>query len=247
MVFKKDRIQGFTGNNREYPRKMAVPKEKPSHISLLNFPRAPGTGNFPVSTTAMSNLDLSIFAASSILTMRTKIEQYARSQKRNRRWPMDDDPDSEVNSVPTGYRNPPAGARFRKGQSGNPAGRPKGSRNRPPPTQGERLRSLMLEEAYRPIKVSEDGEEITMPMAQAVFRSLAEAAAKGEARAQAMFLKIVGTSEEEAAAIEQMLDDAREETARAPIEIRIIDAVDGRPAGTSKAAYPYGGPQQKDK
>ena len=31
-----------------------------------------------------------------------------------------------------GYRNPPAATRFRKGQSGNAAGRPKGRRNFPP-------------------------------------------------------------------------------------------------------------------
>src|SRR5687767_9452783 len=33
---------------------------------------------------------------------------------------------------PVGYRRPPAGSRFRKGQSGNPRGRPKGSRSQAP-------------------------------------------------------------------------------------------------------------------
>src|SRR5687768_13233887 len=112
---------------------------------------------------------------------------------------MDDDP--TVHSPSIGYRRPPRG--FRKGQSGNPAGRPKGAKNKPKP-HGEQLRSLMLAEAYRPVTVSENGEEITLPMAQAVFRSLAEAAAKGEARSQAMFLKLVSESEDETAAIEEM-------------------------------------------
>lgn len=107
---------------------------------------------------------------------------------------------------PAGYRHPPAEARFVKGRSGNPAGRPKGSRNRPP-TDGRQLRSLMLEEVYRPIKVRSDGEEISMPIAQAVFRALAVAAVKGEARAQAMFLKIVSATEGEKAAIEEMIAD----------------------------------------
>lgn len=116
---------------------------------------------------------------------------------------MADDPRSQANSPYVGYRHPPAG--FSKGRSGNPAGRPKGAKNRPR-AQGERLRSLMLKEAYRPVKVSKDGRETTVPLAQAVFRSMADAAAKGEARAQAMFLKIVGTTEDEMAAIRQMIE-----------------------------------------
>ncbi len=142
---------------------------------------------------------------------------------------MADDPASQTNSSSVGYRKPPEGVRFRKGQSGNPSGKPKGARNKPPPAQGA-LKSFMLEEAYRPIKVSEDGEEITLPMAQAVFRSLAQAAAKGEARAQAMFLKLVSATEDEEAAIEQMLDGARDEAAKEPVEIRIIDPADPRGA-----------------
>jgi len=143
---------------------------------------------------------------------------------------MADNSRSQANSRPIGYRRPPDG--FRKGQSGNPAGRPKGSRNKPRP-YAERLGSLMLEEAYRPITVSEDGSEITLPMAQAVFRSLAGAAARGEARAQAMFLKLVSASEREAAMVEEMIDEARDEDAQQPVKIvyQIIDTVDGRPTG----------------
>ncbi|WP_162913995.1 DUF5681 domain-containing protein [Taklimakanibacter lacteus] len=146
---------------------------------------------------------------------------------------MVDDRASRVDPAATGYGNPPKATRFRKGQSGNPAGKPKGARNKPRP-QSERLRSLMLEEAYRPIKVSDNGEEATMPMAQAVFRSLAAAAAKGEARAQAMFLKMVSASEAEAAAIEEMMEETRwaEAEYEEPVfEVRIIDAKDGRPTG----------------
>ena len=48
------------------------------------------------------------------------------------------DPKKAIGSLPpppkyeVGYGKPPAGTRFKPGQSGNPAGRPKGSRrNRP--------------------------------------------------------------------------------------------------------------------
>lgn len=149
---------------------------------------------------------------------------------------MGDNPTTRRPVVPVGYRHPPAEARFRKGQSGNPAGRPRGSRNKPRPER-ERIRSLLLEEAYRPIKVNENGKEITMPMAQAVIRSLTVAAVKGDARAQAMFLKVVSASEEEEAAIEEMLEEAHK-LEKGPIGMRIIGA-DGRPTG--EIVYPHGG------
>ena len=143
-------------------------------------------------------------------------------------WTSEADPDS------VGYRRPPAGTRFRKGQSGNPAGKPKGSKNKPRP-YAERLGSLMLEEAYRPITVSEDGKDITLPLAQAVFRSLATAAAKGETRAQAMFLKLISASEGEAAMVEEMIDEAAHEPRK--IVYEIVDAVDGRPTGKTELLY----------
>jgi len=151
---------------------------------------------------------------------------------------MADQPTSEADPDSVGYRRPPAGTRFRKGQSGNPAGKPKGTKNKPRP-YAERLGSLMLEEAYRPITVSEDGNEITLPLAQAVFRSLATAAAKGEVRAQAMFLKLISASEGEAAMVEEMIDEAREETVYRPVKIirEIVDAVDGRPTGKTELLY----------
>ena len=156
---------------------------------------------------------------------------------------MDNSPTTRRPVAPVGYRHPPAEARFRKGQSGNPAGRPKGSRNKPR-SERERIRSLLLEEAYRPIKVNENGTEITMPMAQAVIRSLTVAAVKGDARAQAMFLKAVSASEEEEAAMEEMLGQAHQAETRPEkvvIETRIIDTANGRPTGI---VYPYGdGPE----
>lgn len=133
---------------------------------------------------------------------------------------MADQKTPQANAAPVGYCHPPVRSRFQKGRSGNPAGRPKGGKNAVPP-KSERLRSLMLEEAYRPIKVGEDGEEIALPVAQAVFRALADAAAKGEARAQAMFLKLVSASEREEGAIEEMFAKASEEVA-APDPVQIV-------------------------
>lgn len=90
----------------------------------------------------------------------------------------------------------------------------------------------MLEEAYRPIKLQVNGEEVTMPIARAIFRALTVAAAKGEARAQAMFLKLVVATEDEAAAYAQMLQETREAAAQQPelptrIVRYIVDPVTG--------------------
>lgn len=98
-----------------------------------------------------------------------------------------------------GYGKPPEENRFQKGQSGNPRGRPKGSRNRSktPALNEERMKSILLEEAYRTIRLNEGNTQITIPMAQAVIRSLAVNAAKGNQRAQRLFTELLFTTERE--------------------------------------------------
>lgn len=96
-----------------------------------------------------------------------------------------------------GRGKPPVGTRFAKGVSGNPRGKPKGARNKIPPMNEERLKTIVLEEAYRDIKVNDGDRQITLSMAQAVMRSIAVAAAKGQPRAQTLFTTILATVERE--------------------------------------------------
>lgn len=127
---------------------------------------------------------------------------------------------SPIPSENVGYRRPPVGRRFRKGQSGNPAGRRKGSRNRPPlPLAEDQLGALIREEAYRLINIDENGEEVRMPVARAVIRSLIAAAAKGDPRAQAAFLKMVSDSETSALMQDETLDDVAQQPQKVIIEI----------------------------
>ena len=96
-----------------------------------------------------------------------------------------------------GYGKPPEHTRFRPGSSGNPRGRPKGSKNKSklPALSEERLKSILLEEAYRTIKVNDGAGQVSVPMAQAVIRSLAVNAVKGNQRAQRLFTQLLTTVE----------------------------------------------------
>jgi hypothetical protein len=89
-----------------------------------------------------------------------------------------------------GYRKPPVHTRFRKGQSGNPGGRPRGM------TAG-RATALALKEAYRPVTVREGEKVLTLPAIQAVLRSQVALAAKGNGSAQRALIETVQAIERE--------------------------------------------------
>jgi hypothetical protein len=95
-----------------------------------------------------------------------------------------------------GYGKPPVATRFKPGQSGNPLGRSKRSRNSSRPSLNEeRLKVIILDEAYRTISINDANGTLTIPMAQAVIRSLAVSAAKGSQRAQRLFTQLLASIE----------------------------------------------------
>jgi hypothetical protein len=96
-------------------------------------------------------------------------------------------PPAEQQTYEVGYAKPPVDTRFRKGQSGNPKGLPRGAKNRPNPVrEDERLKAIILQEAHR---------SVTIPMAQAIVRSLAVNAAKGLQRSQRLFTELLAEVE----------------------------------------------------
>jgi hypothetical protein len=97
-------------------------------------------------------------------------------------------------SYDVGYGRPPRHSRFQKGQSGNPGGRKRGMTE-------ERAKRLALKEAYRKLKIEDDGAVTTMPAMQAIMRSQVALAAKGNGPAQRAVIKVVQEIERELAAI----------------------------------------------
>ncbi len=81
-----------------------------------------------------------------------------------------------------GYKNPPKQTRFKKGQSGNPSGRPKGTKN---------LKTELMEELQELILVSEGGSRRTVSKQRAMLKSLTAKAVQGDARAATILVNLV--------------------------------------------------------
>ena len=95
-----------------------------------------------------------------------------------------------------GYGKPPAERQFQPGTSGNPGGRPRRKQGKGSATpDAERAKTLLLEEAYRPITIREGDRTIEVPAIQAVFRAMGVSAIKGNRFAQKTLAELVGKVE----------------------------------------------------
>lgn len=105
-----------------------------------------------------------------------------------------------------GYGKPPKEKQFTKGLSGNPNGRPRGSKNKA--ASDRKLEKIILKEANREIEVSgrEGLEKISV--AQAIVRAVAVNAAKGDHRSQKLMVDLVLNIETRTAAEKQAFINA---------------------------------------
>jgi Family of unknown function (DUF5681) len=100
--------------------------------------------------------------------------------------------DEEADAV--GYKRPPREHQFRPGQSGNPSGRPKGTRN---------FKSELREELGELVTIREGERDVQVSKQRALIKSLVSAAIDGNQRAAASVL----------AMCVRMLADAEEDEA----------------------------------
>jgi hypothetical protein len=86
-----------------------------------------------------------------------------------------------------GYRRPPASGQFKKGQSGNPKGRPK--EKLPLPMSDRSANALVLKSAERPVTVREGDEHRQVPAIDAVILAQVNTAIRGNAYAQKHYIE----------------------------------------------------------
>ena len=84
-----------------------------------------------------------------------------------------------------GKKRPPKHSQFKPGQSGNPAGRPKGSTN---------LRTKVEKELRKSVSVTKNGKPTKMTKGDVIVAQLVDSSMKGDVRTAAIVLRLTEDS-----------------------------------------------------
>lgn len=103
-------------------------------------------------------------------------------------------------SYSVGFGKPPEEHRFKKGQSGNPKGRSKKTKEKEKaPKLGDGyLRAFLEQEAFRDLQLHENGKPVELSAAQAILRSLLLDGVKGNRLAKRQAYELIKRAEQEA-------------------------------------------------
>lgn len=147
------------------------------------------------------------------------------------------DPNEPIAEAPNhadyhvGYGRPPRHTRFQPGQSGNPSGRPKGTRN---------LKTDLTDELNEKILVREGEQSQRISKQRAVVKTLVSKTLKGDARAASllttMMMRLLDTGEGAPEAAAPLQDDER--SILDAFQERVLRARSEGDAGTEAGADP---------
>lgn len=123
----------------------------------------------------------------------------------------------QVDAAPVGPGNPPVAHRFKPGQSGNPAGRPKKDRN---------FLNYIEKELDAEIQFTENDVTRRLTKREVLARSMVNNALKGDAKAVAVLMRLLGTA----------TDSNENATATVPLESVMNFLTRRMPTGEGDAA-----------
>ncbi|MGL4677224.1 MAG: DUF5681 domain-containing protein [Brevinema sp.] len=88
----------------------------------------------------------------------------------------------EIAEEKIGFKNPPKESQFQKGKSGNPKGRPKGSKN---------LKTILLKELESQISIQEKGRVTKVTKQEAFIKGLIANALKNDKHASQILVRLM--------------------------------------------------------
>ena len=134
-----------------------------------------------------------------------------------------------------GFKKPPPETRFKKGQSGNPKGRPKGTKN---------LKTDLQEELEEMVLVREGNRETQISKQRAMVKSLMAKAVKGDTRAANLLLQRIERLLEANVAAETEDLSADDHTIIEAFEARVLRRAQ-KAAAEGPTSHPAGAAEER--